>query len=138
MPQHERIHDPDPKGPLPKGNVQFNPPPGPLRPAGCGATMAQQSPHTTKHFEETAAQHTLEELTMRTRYFLAATIAALVFPLYHADSRAAQTDALTGKVTSTEEGAMEGVLVSAKKADSNKTITVVSDDKGVYRFPANR
>ena len=33
---------------------------------------------------------------------------------------------------------MEGVLVSAKKADSAVTITVVSDDKGHYSFPADR
>jgi streptogramin lyase len=46
--------------------------------------------------------------------------------------------ALTGQVTSAEEGAMEGVLVSAKKAGSTITITVVSDAKGVYSFPANK
>src|SRR5258706_236150 len=42
---------------------------------------------------------------------------------------------LTGKVTSSEEGAMEGVLVSAKKAGSTITVTVVSDREGRYRFP---
>ena len=46
--------------------------------------------------------------------------------------------ALTGSVTSAEEGAMEGVLVSAKKNGSNMTITVVSDAKGNYRFPASK
>src|SRR6185436_18816469 len=35
-----------------------------------------------------------------------------------------------------EEGAMEGVLVSAKKAGSTITITVVSDAEGRYSFPA--
>src|SRR5207247_7343260 len=44
--------------------------------------------------------------------------------------------ALAGKVSSTEEGAMEGVLVSAKKAGSTITITVVSDKEGRYGFPA--
>src|SRR5216683_3218761 len=43
--------------------------------------------------------------------------------------------ALTGQVTSAEEGPMEGVLVSAKKAGSTITITVVSDERGRYRFP---
>ena len=33
---------------------------------------------------------------------------------------------------------MEGVLVSAKREGSNKTITVVSDAKGQYSFPASR
>ncbi len=46
--------------------------------------------------------------------------------------------ALTGTVTSAEEGAMEGVLVSAKKTGSSITITVVSDAQGRYRFPASR
>jgi streptogramin lyase len=44
--------------------------------------------------------------------------------------------ALTGTVTSAEEGAMEGVLVSAKKAGSTITVTVVSDARGRYSFPA--
>jgi virginiamycin B lyase len=49
----------------------------------------------------------------------------------------AQTPAaLTGQVTSGEEGAMEGVLVSAKKAGSTVTIAVVSDAQGNYSFPA--
>ena len=34
---------------------------------------------------------------------------------------------LSGQVSSAEEGAMEGVLVSARKAGSNITVTVVSD-----------
>jgi virginiamycin B lyase len=50
----------------------------------------------------------------------------------------APAPALTGQVTSAEEGAMEGVLVSAKKAGSNITITVVSDAQGRYSFPAGK
>ena len=46
--------------------------------------------------------------------------------------------ALTGKVTSAEEGAMEGVLVTAKKAGSTIALTVVTDKDGVYSFPASR
>ena len=44
--------------------------------------------------------------------------------------------ALTGRVSSADEGPMEGVLVSAKKTASTITITVVSDREGRYRFPA--
>src|SRR2546422_5251416 len=44
--------------------------------------------------------------------------------------------ALTGQVTSAEEGPMEGVIVSAKKAGSTITISVVSDAEGRYRFPS--
>jgi streptogramin lyase len=43
---------------------------------------------------------------------------------------------LSGKVSSKEEGAMEGVLVSAKRAGSTITVTVVSDARGDYSFPA--
>src|SRR5262249_33074744 len=45
---------------------------------------------------------------------------------------------LSGVVTSAEEGAMEGVLVSAKRAGSTITVTVVTDEKGRYSFPASR
>jgi virginiamycin B lyase len=46
--------------------------------------------------------------------------------------------ALTGKVTSEAEGAMEGVVVSAKKAGSIVTVSVISDAQGRYSFPASR
>ena len=39
---------------------------------------------------------------------------------------------------SAPEGAMEGVLISAKKSGTNKTVTVVSDEKGAFTFPAGR
>src|SRR5215470_3871150 len=46
--------------------------------------------------------------------------------------------ALTGVVSSQEEGNMEGVLVNAKKEGATVTITVVTDQKGNYSFPADR
>src|SRR4029450_542864 len=46
--------------------------------------------------------------------------------------------ALTGVVSSQEEGNMEGVLVNAKKEGSTITITVVTDDEGNYSFPGDR
>lgn len=46
--------------------------------------------------------------------------------------------ALTGQVTSTEEGAMEGVLVSARRTGATVTTTVVSDSQGRYQFPRAR
>jgi virginiamycin B lyase len=46
--------------------------------------------------------------------------------------------ALKGKIASDREGAMEGVVVSAKKAGSTITVSVVSDGKGDYSFPAAR
>jgi streptogramin lyase len=46
--------------------------------------------------------------------------------------------ALAGQVTSAEEGPMEGVLVSARKQSSTITVTVVTDAKGQYSFPAGR
>src|SRR5712692_6695111 len=66
----------------------------------------------------------------------AATAAALfVLPLAaHAQAAAA----LTGQVSSVKEGAMEGVVVSAKKAGGTITVSVVTDEKGRYSFPAER
>jgi len=46
--------------------------------------------------------------------------------------------ALTGTVTSQAEGAMEGVLVGAKKAGSTMATWVVSDAQGHFNFPADR
>jgi virginiamycin B lyase len=62
--------------------------------------------------------------------------AALGFALSQASAGRAQT--LTGSVTSAEEGAMEGVLVSAQRAGSPITVTVVSDERGHLRFPDGR
>ena len=42
---------------------------------------------------------------------------------------------LGGRVTSDDEGPMEGVLVSAKKDGSTITVTVVSNHDGSYHFP---
>ena len=43
--------------------------------------------------------------------------------------------ALTGQISSADEGPMEGVVVSAKRAGTTVTISVVSDATGRYRFP---
>src|SRR6476619_1870360 len=65
-------------------------------------------------------------------------LGAAMFVIAGAQTSFAATAALTGKVTSAKEGAMEGVLVTAKKDGSTKSVTVVSDDKGQYSFPAGR
>jgi virginiamycin B lyase len=52
--------------------------------------------------------------------------------------RAQPSAAIAGRVTSMQEGPMEGVLVSAKRAGSTITVTVVSDAQGRYRFPVDR
>ncbi len=64
---------------------------------------------------------------------------ALTMLLANASSLPAQTapPELTGKVAA-EQGALEGVLVSAKKDGSTVTITVVSDKDGRYSFPASK
>jgi virginiamycin B lyase len=51
---------------------------------------------------------------------------------------AIQAQTLTGTVSSAAEGAMEGVLVSAQKAGSSITVTVVSDEHGRFGFPENQ
>jgi len=74
---------------------------------------------------------------MRLRHLcLLATVSVLPFGL--APGALAQSAALTGVVSSQEEGNMEGVLVNAKKEGSNITITVVTDEKGNFSFPADR
>ena len=75
---------------------------------------------------------------MQSNRFVVALLAALAAGAQALPAIAAETSAdaaLTGVVTSAEEGAMEGVLVSAKKNGTNITITVVTDAQGRYRFP---
>jgi len=53
-------------------------------------------------------------------------------------AEAGSQTALSGQVSSAEDGALEGVLVSAKKSGSTITVTVVTDRQGRYRFPEGR
>jgi streptogramin lyase len=46
--------------------------------------------------------------------------------------------ALTGQVSSAEEGNMEGVVVSAKKPGSTVMVSVTTDAQGRYTFPEGR
>src|SRR6185437_2453802 len=56
----------------------------------------------------------------------------------HTSAGASGSVALQGTVRSDQEGAMGGVLVSASKAGSTVTTTVVTDEQGHYAFPAAR
>ena len=74
---------------------------------------------------------------MRIAAALRVALLLLATSLLSNDIAAAQNAvALTGVVTSAEEGAMEGVLVGAKKGTI--TITVVSDAQGRYSFPSSK
>ena len=53
-------------------------------------------------------------------------------------AQAQSRDALTGVVTSAEEGRMQGVIVSAKAPGSTITVSVVTDDQGRYQFPLSK
>ncbi len=82
---------------------------------------------------------------MRARlWLLVSAVSVLVFvgsatqPPLGGQGQAPNAPALAGQVSSTEEGAMEGVLVSAKRTGSTWTTTVVSDRQGRYQFPRTR
>jgi streptogramin lyase len=66
--------------------------------------------------------------------------AALALMSGHFSSPAAaqRAAALAGQVTSSEEGPMEGVIVSAKADGSTITVSVLSNAEGRYSFPADR
>ena len=78
--------------------------------------------------------------------FLAGTLVGTVllgmafasFATAQTSSHPALTAALTGKVSSQAEGAMEGVIVGVKKTGSTITTWVVSDAQGQYSFPRDR
>jgi hypothetical protein len=67
----------------------------------------------------------------------ALTVVLASLPLANA-ARAQNAVALTGKVISPQEPAMEGVLVSARREGASITTTVVSNAEGTYSFPAER
>jgi len=78
---------------------------------------------------------------MRFHMLLLASLAAVLQggPDAFAQAQApAAPSALTGQITSAEEGAMEGVLVSARKDGSPITITVSSDREGRFAFPSTK
>jgi len=70
--------------------------------------------------------------------FAAGSVVALLPSAQQTAAQNQPAPALTGQVTSEAEGAMEGVVVSAKKAGSTVTVSVISDAQGRYSFPANR
>src|SRR5258705_1696791 len=63
---------------------------------------------------------------------------ALFSPAKIIAAASAPAAALTGRISSTEEARMEGVLVSAKRDGSTVTTTVVSGADGRYSFPGAR
>ena len=79
---------------------------------------------------------------MRMRNALLASSAATAAVLFQfglaAPASAQSAAALSGKVSSAAEPVMEGVVVSAKKDGSTITVSVVSNDKGEFSFPAAR
>src|SRR5262249_37723372 len=77
------------------------------------------------------------EETMR-RTLPAAIGIAFAFAVPHSIPAQTQNAALTGLVSSTEEPAMEGVLVSASRAGSNTPVSVVPGADGRYSFPQSR
>src|ERR1700693_4657274 len=50
-------------------------------------------------------------------------------------AQASDSVALSGVVSSQQEGLMEGVVVSARRDGANFTVSVVSDAQGKYSFP---
>ena len=79
-------------------------------------------------------------MVIRTHVFAISLAVSLAILVGAVSSRTAAqgSAALTGVVSSQAEGAMEGVLVSAKRVGSTMTMTVVSDAQGRYAFPGNR
>ena len=67
--------------------------------------------------------------------YMSAVAAAALFGM--SGGVAQNGSAITGTVTS-PTGPMEGVLVTAKKDGARVAVTVVTDEKGRYSFPANR
>jgi len=72
------------------------------------------------------------------KHFAAILLAGISTIAFHSVSWAQSAPALTGEVRSAEEGPMGGVTVTATRDKSTISVTVVTDDKGRYSFPADR
>src|SRR5579883_3019645 len=82
----------------------------------------------------------MEGVIMRMKHALLSTAASLALAFAAANAPAGTANAapgLSGQVTG-PQGAMEGVLVTAKKNGSTIAYTVVSDAQGHYSFPAGK
>ena len=77
-------------------------------------------------------------MRIRTLAWLAGTSLVALLLAGGMPAEAAGSASLTGKVSSAEEGAMEGVLVTAQKNGSTIAYTVTTNDKGEYAFPADK
>ena len=77
---------------------------------------------------------------MRTKLMLSMTagLAVILSQGVSHQAWAATGTALTGQVSSAEEGNMEGVVVSAQKPDSTVMVSVTTDAQGRYAFPEGR
>src|SRR6202140_3010339 len=77
---------------------------------------------------------------MRTKLMLSMTagLAVILSQGVSHQAWAATGTALTGQVSSAEEGNMEGVVVSAKKPGSTGMTSVTTDAQGRYAFPEGR
>ena len=74
---------------------------------------------------------------MQSRHALLGLSAGLIAAAMSILSVQAQAPAaLAGQVSSSAEGVMEGIVVSAKRNGSTITVSVVTDDKGKFSFPA--
>ena len=73
---------------------------------------------------------------MRMTAVLVASVACVALPV--APSLAQNAAAMSGVVSSRQEGPMEGVVVSVRKDGATITVSVVSDGKGHFSFPAAR
>lgn len=73
---------------------------------------------------------------MHKRTFLIVFVISGVILLFSHRAQTQSSIGLSGRITSSGEAAMEGVLVSAKRSGSTITVTVVSDELGRYRFPS--
>src|SRR5438128_1062117 len=75
---------------------------------------------------------------MIARWMSGVSTAALALPLMLAIGAPQAAAQLSGQVTAAGEGPVEGVVVSAKRAGSTITTSLISNAQGRFTFPADR
>ena len=77
--------------------------------------------------------------TSRLLIVAAGVAASIVYVASNSSTLRAQSGvALTGRVVSEEEGAMQGVVVTARREGSSISVSAVTDATGRYNFPVSK
>ncbi len=94
-----------------------------------GSALRVYARHNSDHAAGRLSMTGLRSIVLASAFALAAR---------QAPAAAQAPPAITGQVTSAEEGPMEGVLVTARRDGAQFAVSVSTNERGIYAFPESR